>query len=207
MGPRVSRSLFWVLFLLSYLVLVHAAAPTGLAWVAGAAWLCLAMLVCLAFPGKWGLALLAVLAGLLLLVDAQTLLKFPPAVINLALAAWFGRTLAKGEEPIISWFARLVRGVELPADLARYTRNSTVMWTVFFLVMAAVATGLGALATPQTWSWFTNGIDYLLVGLLFVGEYAYRRIRYPHHDHAPLTQVVRTVMRSGKLTPRRTARK
>ena len=54
---------------------------------------------------------------------------------------------------------------------------------------------------------FTNGIDYILVGALFVGEYVFRRVRYAHHEHRPFADVVRTVVRAGKLAPRRTARK
>jgi uncharacterized membrane protein len=108
---------------------------------------------------------------------------------------------------MISWFARLVRGTELAPDLARYTRYSTVMWTAFFVSMAAAAGALAVLATPQTWSLFANGIDYLLVGVVFVGEYIFRRVRYRHHQHRSLVEVVRTVARAGKLAPRRTARK
>jgi uncharacterized membrane protein len=108
---------------------------------------------------------------------------------------------------MISWFGRLVRGTELAPDLARYTRYSTVVWTAFFLIMAAAAAALAALAPPEIWSVFANGIDYLLVGVLFVGEYVFRRVRYRHHEHRPLADVVRTVVRAGRLAPRRTARK
>ena len=81
------------------------------------------------------------------------------------------------------------------------------MWTAFFVSTAAAAAALAVLATPRTWSLFANGIDYLLVGALFFGEYVFRRVRYPHHSHRPLADVIRTVARSGKLAPRRTARK
>jgi len=207
MHPWASRRVLAVLLLFAYFVLTHAAVITGIATLAQAAWLDLAGLVILVVPGVWGFGVGAVLAAALLLADADTLLKFPPVVINLAVAAWFGKSLAPGEEPVISWFARLVRGVELPADLARYTRNSTVMWTVFLGGMAGVAAALAVLATPQTWSLFANGINYLLVGALFVGEFAYRRLRYRHHHHAPFAEVVRTIARAGRLAPRRTARK
>ena len=109
--------------LIAYPVLTHTAVSTGLAYFALAAWLCLAVLVLQAFPGNWGRASFVVLAGAPLLADAEVLLKFPPVIINLALAAWFGKTLGAGEEPIISWFARLARGDELPPDLARFTRR------------------------------------------------------------------------------------
>ena len=207
MHPWASRRVLAVLLLFAYFVLTHAAVITGIATLAQAAWLDLAGLVILVVPGVWGFGVGAVLAAALLLADADTLLKFPPVVINLAVAAWFGKSLAPGEEPVISWFARLVRGVELPADLARYTRNSTVMWTVFLGGMAGVAAALAVLATPQTWSLFANGINYLLVGALFVGEFAYRRLRYRHLHHAPFAEVVRTIARAGRLAPRRTARK
>jgi uncharacterized membrane protein len=201
------RGALGILLLLAYPLLTHAAVTTGLAYLAWAAWLCIAALVVLSFPGYWGLAGFALLAAAPLVADTDALLKVPPVIINLALAVWFGRTLAPGEEPMISWFARLVRGTELAPDLARYTRYSTVMWTVFFVITAAAAAALAALATPQTWSLFANGIDYLLVGVLFVVEYVFRRVRYRHHEHPPLAEVVRTVARAGKLAPRRTARK
>ena len=197
------RHALGVLLLLSYPFLTHA----GLAYWAWTAWLCIAALVVVSFPGPWGLAGFALLAAAPLVADPDALLKFPPVIINLALAVWFGRTLAPGEEPMISWFARLARGTELPPDLARYTRWSTVMWTAFFVSTAAAAAALAVLASPRTWSLFANGIDYLLVGALFFGEYVFRRVRYPHHSHRPLADVVRTVARSGSLAPRRTARK
>ena len=205
--PLISRQALGAVVLVAYPVLTHAAVTTGLGYLASAAWLCLAVLLYLSFPGKWGLAGFALLAAAPLVAEPDVLLKLPPVVFNVALAVWFGRTLAPGEEPMISWFARLVRETELPADIARYTRWSTVIWTAFFVSMAAVSAALAVLATPHAWSVFTNGIDYLLVGALFVGEYVFRRVRYGHHEHRPLADVVRTVVRAGKLAPRRTARR
>jgi uncharacterized membrane protein len=201
------RGALGILLLLAYPVLTHVAVITGLAYLGWLAWLCVAALVILSFPGPWGMAGFALLAAAPLVADPGTLLKFPPVIINLALAVWFGRTLAPGEEPMINWFGRLVRGTEVPPDLTRYTRISTVVWTAFFVSMAVVSAALAVLATPQIWSVFTNGIDYLLVGALFVGEYVFRRVRYRHHQHRPLADVVRTVARAGRLAPRRTARK
>jgi len=201
------RGVLGILLLLAYPVLTHAAVTTNLAYLAWIAWLCIATLVYLSFRGFRGLAGCALLAAAPLVADTGALLKLPPVIIDLALAIWFGRTLAPGEEPMISWFARLVRGKELPPDLARYTRISTKVWTAFFVSMAAVAAGLAVLATPWTWSVFTNGIDYLLVGVLFVGEYIFRRLRYRHDDDGSLADVVRIVIRSGELAPRRTARR
>ncbi len=202
-----SRRVLAGLFLLAYLVLTHSAVLTGVGLLAQGAWLCLCGLAVVAVPGSWGLAAGALLAAALLIADAETLLKLPPVVLDLAVATWFGMSLAPGEEPLVSWFARLVRGVELPPDLARYTRNSTIVWTVFLAGMAVVAAALALFATPQAWSLFANGISYLLLGGLFVGEFFYRRLRYPHHEHARLVEVIRKIVRAGALTPRRSARK
>jgi len=201
-GRALGVSLF-----LAYPVLSHVAVFTGLSYFASAAWLCLAMLAVLAFPGKWGAAGFAALTAALLFIDAETLLKLPPIAINVALAVWFGRSLARGEEPMISWFARLVRGTELAPDLARYTRSSTIVWTSFFVVSAALAAGFALFASPRLWTVFTNGVDYFLVGTLFVCEYVYRRVRFSHHEHAPLLEVIRAVVRARGLSPRRTARR
>ena len=204
-GGRARRGALAALLLVAYPILTHIAVSTGLAYVARIAWLCLATLVFVAAPAKWRYAGLALLLVPLVVADAGMLLKAPSVVFNLVFAAWFGLSLAAGEEPVISWFARLERG-ELTAELANYTRRLTGIWTVFFVLMAAVAALLAVFAASETWSIFANGVDYVLVGVLFVGEYAYRRVRYPHYRHASLADLVRTVVRSGGLAPRRTTR-
>ena len=50
---------------------------------------------------------------------------------NLVLGIVFGRTLAQGREPLCTRFARVIHG-ELPPEVARYSRQVTVAWTVFF---------------------------------------------------------------------------
>lgn len=129
------------------------------------------------------------------------LLFVPPVVINLALCLLFARTLGPGREALISVFVRAERGGQLPQDLARYTRSLTGLWAVFFLAMAAVSIGLALTATLDAWSLFTNIANYLLVGVFFIVEYLYRRLRYRHHSHATPRQMVR-LMRNFKVVPR-----
>lgn len=114
-----------------------------------------------------------------------------PIAVNLLLCALFGRTLARAREPLIARFARLERGADLPQDLARYTRTLTVMWTLFFAAMAAVSASLAAGGSTFAWSLFTNVLNYVLVALFFVGEYAYRRIRFRHYRHLSPIEVMR----------------
>lgn len=114
-----------------------------------------------------------------------------PVAANLALCTLFGVTLRRGREPLISRFARLVRGEELPAELRAYARRLTVAWTVFFALMACISLALALWASLAAWTFFTSVVNYLLVVLFFVGEYAYRRLRYHRYPHASPGQIVR----------------
>jgi hypothetical protein len=40
-------------------------------------------------------------------------------------------------------------------------------------------------------------VNYLLVAALFLGELAYRRVRFPRYRHASPLQLLRNVRRSG----------
>ena len=122
-------------------------------------------------------------------------------MIYLALAVWFGRTLLPGRVPLISRFASLERG-DLEPVLARYTRRLTAIWTAFFLAMATLAAVLALLADGHTWSLFTNGLSYLLMGVLFFGEYAYRRLRYSEFRHASLPRMIRMLVAAGRTARR-----
>ena len=126
------------------------------------------------------------------------LLYLPPAALNVAFGVFFAMTLAPGREPRIASFARLERGGELPSDLARYTRRLTWLWTVLFFVSAAIGLLLAAFAPLHVWSAFVNVASYVAVAALFVGEYLYRKIRFPHYRHAPLATLVRIVVQDRR---------
>jgi uncharacterized membrane protein len=119
------------------------------------------------------------------------LLYAPPVAINLALLAFFGRTLRAGREPLVTGFARVGRGGSLPPDLALYTLRLTWAWMVFFALMAGISITLAITGPVAAWSLFSNVLNYLLVGLFFVLEYIYRRVRYRHHPHASPRQMIR----------------
>jgi uncharacterized membrane protein len=127
------------------------------------------------------------------------LLYAPPVTINLALCWFFARTLRRNHEPLVSRFARIERG-HLPSDLARYTRNLTAAWAVFFVLMAAISVILAVTGPVAVWSLFSNIVNYLLVVLFFIVEYIYRRVRYRHHPHATPWQMI-CRLRNYKVVP------
>ena len=104
----------------------------------------------------------------------------------------FGWSLQRGREPVISVFARLEHGTLAP-ELVRYTRGLTWLWTMLFLGLATAAMLFAAYASLSTWSWFANCFTYVAVAGLFIGDYLYRRIRFPHYRHASLATQLRNV--------------
>ena len=141
-------------------------------------------------------AALAVTLGALALGAPYVLLVAPPILINAALACLFGSTLLPGRDPFISRFARMEQGT-LPADLARYTRRLTWIWTLLFTAMAATALALALFGSLAAWSTFTNVVTYTLVAVFFAGEHAYRRVRYRQYRHASLPDLVSNVRSAG----------
>jgi uncharacterized membrane protein len=127
------------------------------------------------------------------------LLYAPPAALNVAFGVFFGVTLAPGREPRIASFARLERGGTLPPDLARYTRRLTWLWAGFFFGSAAAGLLLAGFAPLAVWSAFVNVVSYVAVAALFVGEYLYRKLRFPQYRHAPLATLVRIVVQDRRL--------
>jgi uncharacterized membrane protein len=123
-----------------------------------------------------------------------------PVAINLALAALFASTLRRGAEPMIARFARRERGT-LEPELRGYTRNLTVVWVAFFIVMAAVAVSLSLVGWTVAWLAFALVGNYALIAALLVGEYLYRRRRFAHLQHASPLEMWRHA--SAELRERR----
>jgi uncharacterized membrane protein len=107
--------------------------------------------------------------------------------INLFMLWIFGRTLVHGREPLITGFARRIHRTLAP-HIEAYTRRVTLMWCIFFAGQILVSAALLAFASLDTWSVFVNMLSLPLVALMFVGEYAYRVIRYRSHDHVSIVE-------------------
>lgn len=175
------------------------AEPSG--WGAALALLPLGLAVGLALwrvPSRWlaglgALAAMALLAWLWPLLRTQVaLLYFVQQLgIYIMLAALFGRTLGGPGEPLVTQMARRLHGGTLSVRQVSYTRGVTVAWTVFFLGMAAVSSGLFMLASAATWSFFANLMGAPLIILMFGGEYLVRCLLLPPGERATLADAVR----------------
>lgn len=110
---------------------------------------------------------------LLGLADSGRLLLWYPVLINLALLGLFAGSLVFGP-PIIERLARLSEP-DLPPAAIRYTRQVTLVWVGFFISNASIATALALWAPLSWWTLYTGLIAYLLMGVLFAGEWLVRQ--------------------------------
>lgn len=110
---------------------------------------------------------------------------------HLALAAWFGRSLMPGREPVVTAMARMIFGDTLTERKRRYTRGVTWAWTLFLLGNALVSSVLFALAPQEVWSVHANLMTGPLIGLVFLLEMLVRHLVLPPQERPTLGDVVR----------------
>ncbi len=113
------------------------------------------------------------LAGIAAVINDAIALKLYPALINGTLLLLFGRSLLKPPS-MVERLARL-REPDLPPAAIAYTRRVTQVWCGFFVVNGAIALYTALMASAATWALYNGLIAYLLMALLFAGEWLLRR--------------------------------
>ena len=90
------------------------------------------------------------------------------------------------------------------------------MWTALFVVLAAINAALALCAEPgglllsfgvqpavtvplSLWSLFANVLNYVLVAALFVGEFVFRRRRFPQQPYRGLLDFTGRVASLGAM--------
>ena len=111
------------------------------------------------------------------------------AGVHLALAAWFGSTLRAGAEPLVTALARRVHRSFTPA-MARYTRQVTLAWTLYFAAMAGASLALFLGGDFAHWSLLANILTPVLTAAMFVGEYLVRYWLHPEFERVSLHRAV-----------------
>lgn len=152
-----------------------------------------------------GAAAVAVFAGLLWAGWDVLENNFPSVYFlqhvgsNLLLGAMFARTLAARREPLCTRFARLIHG-PLPAAVDRYTRQVTLAWSIFFLAMAALSSGLYFSGSFAAWSVLANFLTLPAVAAMFAVEFLVRRRVLPGW-HGNILDGVRAFWRHSSAAP------
>lgn len=118
-----------------------------------------------------------------------------PSFAYLWLTVLFGHTLWTPP----SLCERLVR-LQFPdfvPGIAEYLREVTRVWTLFFAINVVVCAVLPALAGQTAWAIYTGGLVYLLMALLGVGEWLYRKRRFPDLEIPPMIETFTFMARNG----------
>lgn len=109
------------------------------------------------------------------LFDWRPLLLATPVVASGFAAFVFWKSLAG--VPLVERFARAHQPPELMGELLGYCRSVTAVWAAFLAANAAVSLGLALFASLSVWALYTGLICYVLMGLLFAGEWLVRQGR------------------------------
>lgn len=203
MSPRqLLRTVLLTLVAVAYPVAMHLLLTTG-RWPALTLLLALApfalapMSLVAAGHRVWGaLAIAAVLAvsawSWQALLQRQDLIYLLQNVgMQGLLAGLFGHTLLPGREPLIAQLARRIHREDYSPEIARYARQATWAWMLYFVAMGLTSVLLFLTAPLAVWSWFVNFLSFLTLGAMFLAEYAVRRWRLRGIRHVGFLQGVR----------------
>lgn len=129
---------------------------------------------------RWWLSGALLLAAITVWANVLLPLKLYPVLVSAVMLAVFGYTLI-APPSMAERFARS-RDPNLPAAAISYTRRVTQVWCGFFAVNGTIALATAVWASPAVWSLYNGAISYLLMGLLFGGEYLTRmHFKRRHH--------------------------
>jgi uncharacterized membrane protein len=127
-------------------------------------------------------------AGALILVTVSLLanevlpLKLYPVLVNAVMLGVFGISL-RHPPSAIERIARL-HEKNFPDVAIAYTRKVTIVWCGFFIVNGGIALATALWASDQVWAAYNGLIAYVLMGVLFAGEWLVRQRVRSRQEHA-----------------------
>ncbi|MCL1836536.1 MAG: AMP-binding protein [Treponema sp.] len=127
----------------------------------------------------WNSLLLFTLGALCLIVNSAFFLKFYPLLMNIMLLAAFGFTLFSPPVMIFRFATmqdKSIRGSLGEKKIESYCRKVTIVWCCFFIFNGSAATYTILSGSDILWSVYNGGISYILIGILFAGEFIVRKM-------------------------------
>ena len=116
----------------------------------------------------WSLLMLVSLIAIAV-SDSIVALQLYPVVMSVGFLLLFLYSLAVPPS-MVEKIARL-NDSDLPDAGVRYTRNVTMVWSVFFLLNGAIAAFTVWMGDRALWALYNGLIAYLLMGALMIAEY------------------------------------
>ncbi len=115
----------------------------------------------------------AVILTVSLVWDFSISVKLYPVVINFGLFIIFSTSLIY-PPTVIEKLARL-QNSDLSDAAVCYTRKVTWVWCIFFIANGLVAAATAIWASDEIWVLYNGFIAYILIAILFAGEWLIRR--------------------------------
>jgi uncharacterized membrane protein len=131
----------------------------------------------------WGklIAWPALILGVASLFSQSALfIYFYPVIVNAALLMVFVISLFS-PQTIIEKIARIKDSSFSDCNVA-YVKKVTIAWSIFFVLNGSIALITIFIPNKGYWSIYNGGISYLLMGMMFLGEWL---IRQRYIKHAP----------------------
>jgi len=194
---KFAQSAITTLLVLGYPLLVYLAISNGVSWIFSILFGALFIRRSLS-GGKQ--AVMFVLLALLLFGGAfffqEISAKMIPVFVHISMFTVFYGSLHT-ESSLIERFARL-DFPDMPDEIVAYCRNVTIVWSAFFAINILLCVALALWAEDSVWAFYNGAIIYLLLGLMMVSEYAFRRLRYPWLEVPPLKQSMINIIKNGR---------
>lgn len=152
----------WMALLLFALALLRALTSRQPLWMAAAA----------------GAGVLALLTTLL---NQALPLKLYPLLVNVVMLLVFATSLRFGP-PVVERLARM-QEPDLPPFAVAYTRKVTQVWCGFFVLNGGLALVTALWASDRTWALYNGLLAYVMMAVLFAGEWLVRRRVKAAHAH------------------------
>ena len=127
---------------------------------------------------KESLVLLA-LGVLSLVTNSAIILRFYPLLMNILLLATFAGTLFFPPNMIFRFATMQDKSIRFSLgekQVEAYCRKVTIVWCAFFVLNGSVTAFTVFRGSDALWSVYNGGIAYILMGILFAGEFAVRKI-------------------------------
>lgn len=117
--------------------------------------------------------LVGLLVFWILLSNSDTALKLYPVLMNLSFFTMFAWSI-KHPPTVIERMAR-VQDPDHPEHARPYTTAVTKVWCSFFIVSGAISLSTTLWGSDEVWALYNGLIAYLLIALLFAGEWLVRQ--------------------------------
>ena len=132
---------------------------------------------------------------LALIFNEGSFFLFVPAMVSATLLVSFGRSLFRPPSMVES-FARL-KEPDLSDAKVEYCRRVTMVWSMFFILNGSLSLYLALSGDLAAWTLYNGSVAYLVMGLLFGGEFIYRQYRFRRSPGETTGTVFRRFFRPG----------